>query len=43
MSKTPLEPTPFNASLAMYLWFLLIPVYLFRRHRETLLMGYESP
>jgi hypothetical protein len=34
---------PFNASLAMYLWFLLIPVYLFRRHRETELMGYESP
>ena len=34
---------PFNASLAMYLWFLLIPVYLFRRRRETVLMGYESP
>jgi hypothetical protein len=25
----------FNATLAMYLWFLLIPVYIFRRHTES--------
>jgi cbb3-type cytochrome oxidase subunit 3 len=25
----------FNATLAMTLWFLLIPVYLFRRHTES--------
>jgi uncharacterized membrane protein len=30
----------FNASLAMYLWFLLIPVYVFRRHSETALAKY---
>ena len=33
---------PFNATLAMYLWFLLIPVYLFRRHSETELMDAEG-
>ena len=32
---------PFNASVAMYLWFLLIPVYAFRRHRETVLLADE--
>jgi hypothetical protein len=26
----------------MYLWFLLIPVYIFRRHSETTLMLDES-
>jgi TMEM175 potassium channel family protein len=31
----------FNATLAMYLWFLLIPVYIFRRHGESKLMGDE--
>jgi hypothetical protein len=25
----------FNATLAMTLWFLLIPVYIFRRHTES--------
>ena len=33
---------PFNATLAMYLWFLLIPVYIFRRHKETELMDDEG-
>jgi TMEM175 potassium channel family protein len=33
----------FNANLAMYLWFLLIPVYVLRRHTETVLMGHEEP
>jgi uncharacterized membrane protein len=33
---------PFNATLAMYLWFLLIPVYLFRRHSEIELMDDEG-
>ena len=33
----------FNANLAMYAWFLLIPVYVFRRHTETVLMGKEAP
>jgi uncharacterized membrane protein len=32
----------FNANLAMYLWFLLMPVYVFRRHTETILIGQES-
>jgi hypothetical protein len=32
----------FNATLAMYLWFLLIPVYVLRRHSETILLGQES-
>jgi uncharacterized membrane protein len=32
----------FNANLAMYLWFLLMPVYVFRRHTETVLLGRES-
>lgn len=31
----------FNPSLAMYLWFLLIPVYLFRRHTESALQDAE--
>jgi hypothetical protein len=25
----------FNPTLAMYLWFLLIPVYIYRRHTEA--------
>jgi uncharacterized membrane protein len=33
---------PFNATLAMYLWFLLIPVYIFRRHSEIELMDDEG-
>jgi uncharacterized membrane protein len=33
----------FNANLAMYLWFLLAPVYVFRRHREIVLTGHEPP
>lgn len=32
----------FNATLAMFLWFLLIPVYLFRRHSETEVLADES-
>jgi uncharacterized membrane protein len=32
----------FNANLAMYLWFLIAPVYVFRRHTETVLLGQES-
>jgi uncharacterized membrane protein len=32
----------FNATLAMYLWFLLIPVYVFRRHSESDLLKYET-
>jgi uncharacterized membrane protein len=33
----------FNASLAMYLWFLLIPVYVLRRYAETKLQGNAPP
>ncbi len=29
----------FSANLAMYLWFLLIPVYVLRRYSETKLLG----
>ncbi len=32
----------FNSDLAMFLWFLLIPVYLFRRHTEAELLSEES-
>lgn len=32
----------FNPSLAMYAWFLLIPVYVFRRHSESLLADQET-
>jgi TMEM175 potassium channel family protein len=34
---------PFNADVAMYLWFLLIPVYVFRRRREITVIGDEAP
>jgi hypothetical protein len=33
----------FSAILAIVLWFLLIPVYVLRRHTEATLMGRESP
>ena len=33
---------PFSATLAMFLWVLLIPVYIFRRHREIALRVDES-
>jgi uncharacterized membrane protein len=33
---------PFNATLAMFLWFLLIPVYISRRHNEIALKIDES-
>ena len=33
---------PLSATLAMFLWFLLIPVYIFRRHSETALILDES-
>ena len=32
----------FNARLAMYLWFLLIPVYILRRYTETALKEAET-
>jgi len=32
----------FNATLAMFLWFLLIPVYIFRRHSEIEVLADES-
>jgi uncharacterized membrane protein len=32
-----------NADVAMYLWLLLIPVYVFRRHTESTLIGDEPP
>jgi uncharacterized membrane protein len=33
----------FNAGLAMYFWFLLIPVYVLRRYAETKLQGNAPP
>jgi TMEM175 potassium channel family protein len=32
----------FNANLAMYVWLLIMPVYVLRRHTEIILMGQES-
>jgi uncharacterized membrane protein len=32
----------FNADVAMYTWLLILPVYLFRRHNESLLLDRES-
>jgi hypothetical protein len=31
-----------NAEVAMYLWLLLIPVYVFRRRREITVIGDEA-
>jgi uncharacterized membrane protein len=31
----------FNPTVAMYFWFLLIPVYIFRRHKEVTEIGDE--
>jgi TMEM175 potassium channel family protein len=32
----------FNANLGMYMWFLLIPVYIFRRVTESVLQRHEA-
>jgi uncharacterized membrane protein len=34
---------PLNASVAMYLWFLIVPVYVLRRRHEVTMIGDEAP
>jgi uncharacterized membrane protein len=34
---------PVNVAVAMFLWLLLVPVYVLRRHREVSVIGDEMP